>query len=455
MQPIFAAFGRENKKMKHTIEVVGLGGGDINQLSLGIYRKLKEHANPIFVRTKDHPVVQTLQEEGVVFHSYDEIYEQYPDFQTVYEEIANSLFREAEEGSIIYAVPGHPMLAEKTVQLLLAQQEVDVKIIGGQSFLDDLFSVLQIDPIDGFQFVDATSFRRDELEYRQHLIFCQVYDQMVASEVKLELLEDLPPEYPVTIVDAVGSSNESIKTVALEELDRSVEFSNLMSVYVPPAISLELNHKFYRLHEVIRTLRGPNGCPWDQKQTHTSLRRYLIEEAYELIDAINKEDDENLIEELGDVLLQVMLHSQIGEDEGYFSIDDVIRSVTEKMIRRHPHVFGDEVLETEEELRNSWAAIKQEEKKEQGRTYTEEETVVPQLMKAAKLGKAKEITVTDINRLLAKLNEKEDQSEQGETAVGEILFAIASYAGYHKINPEIALHQVIDKKQSTDKGSER
>ncbi|QXE01803.1 MazG family protein [Terribacillus sp. DMT04] len=441
--------------MKHTIEVVGLGGGDINQLSLGIYRKLKEHANPIFVRTKDHPVVQTLQEEGVTFHSYDEIYEQYPDFQTVYEEIANSLYREAEEGSIIYAVPGHPMLAEKTVQLLLAQQEVEVKIIGGQSFLDDLFSVLQIDPIDGFQFVDATSFRRDELEYRQHLIFCQVYDQMVASEVKLELLEDLPPEYPVTIVDAVGSSDERIKTVALEELDRSVEFSNLMSVYVPPAISLELNHKFYRLHDVIRTLRGPNGCPWDQKQTHTSLRRYLIEEAYELIDAINKEDEENLIEELGDVLLQVMLHSQIGEDEGYFTIEDVIRSVTEKMIRRHPHVFGDEVLETEEELRDSWAAIKQEEKKEQSRTHTEEDAMVPQLMKAAKIGQTKEVAVSELEQLLAKLDQKEGQSEQYEAAIGEILFAIASYAGYHKINPEIALHQVIDKKQSTDKGSER
>jgi tetrapyrrole methylase family protein / MazG family protein len=122
------------------------------------------------------------------------------------------------------------------------------------------------------------------------------------------------------------------------------------------------------------------------------------------------------------------------------------------MIRRHPHVFGDEVLETEEELRDSWAAIKQEEKKEQGRTDTED-AALPQLMKAAKLGKVKEITVSEIDRMLAKL--RDESSEQYETAIGEILFAIASHAGYHKINPEIALHQVIDKKQSTDKGSER
>ncbi|MFS0562837.1 MazG family protein [Terribacillus sp. 179-K 1B1 HS] len=438
--------------MKHTIEVVGLGGGDINQLSLGIYKKLKGHGKPIFVRTKDHPVVQTLQEEGVEFHSYDEIYENYPDFQSVYEEIANSLFRQAEEGSLIYAVPGHPMLAEMTVQLLLAQQEVDVKIIGGQSFLDDLFSALRIDPIDGFQFVDATSFRRDELEYRQHLIFCQVYDQMVASEVKLELLEDLPPEYPVTIVDAVGSANESIKTVMLEDLDRSVEFSNLMSVYVPPAVSLELNHKFYRLREVIRTLRGPGGCPWDQKQTHESLRRYVIEEAYELIDAINKEDDENLIEELGDVLLQVMLHSQIGEDDGYFTIDDVIRSVTEKMIRRHPHVFGEAVLETEEELQTSWEAIKQEEKAEHNQEQ-EEKSLQPELMKAAELGKQM-ASPANMAQLLSELSRRASEAALDEKVVGELLFAIASYAGYYKINPEIALHQAIEGNKSTDKGSE-
>ncbi|PAE14799.1 MazG family protein [Virgibacillus sp. 7505] len=438
--------------MKHTIEVVGLGGGDINQLSLGIYKKLKEHGQPIFVRTKDHPVVRTLEEEGVEFHSYDEIYENYPDFQSVYEEIANSLFRQAEEGSLIYAVPGHPMLAEMTVQLLLAQQEVDVKIIGGQSFLDDLFSALRIDPIDGFQFVDATSFKRDELEYRQHLIFCQVYDQMVASEVKLELLEDLPPEYPIMIVDAVGSSDESIKTVMLEDLDRSVEFSNLMSVYVPPAVSLEMNHKFYRLREVIQTLRGPGGCPWDQKQTHESLRKYLIEEAYELIDAINKEDDENLIEELGDVLLQVMLHSQIGEDDGYFSIEDVIRSVTEKMIRRHPHVFGEAVLETEEELSKSWEAIKQEEKAEYNPDQSEE-SMQPELMNAAEIGKQKP-SPSNLAQQLAEFSRRASVAEVDENVIGELLFAIASYAGYYKINPEIALHQAIEGKKSTDKGSE-
>ncbi|NNV04755.1 MazG family protein, partial [Brevibacillus sp. MCWH] len=147
------------------------------------------------------------------------------------------------------------------------------------------------------------------------------------------------------------------------ELDRATTVSNLTSVYVPKVEHDELlYHDFTTLRRVIATLRGPNGCPWDRKQTHESLKKYLLEETYELLDAIDRQDDENMIEELGDVLLQVMLHAQIGEDEGMFSIDDVIRAITEKMVRRHPHVFGDVHVDHAEEVVRNWQAIKQEEK---------------------------------------------------------------------------------------------
>ena len=120
-----------------------------------------------------------------------------------------------------------------------------------------------------------------------------------------------------------------------------MKVDNLTTVYVPPVKDETILFKeFAKLRQVIAELRGPNGCPWDKKQTYQSLKKYLIEEAYELIEAINNDDIDHMIEELGDVLLQVMLHAQIGEDEGYFSIDDVIYGITAKMIRRHPHVFG-------------------------------------------------------------------------------------------------------------------
>lgn len=336
------------------IEVIGLGAGDINQLPLGIYRKLTAGKNTIYTRTADHPAVTALEQEGVRFASFDKVYEEKQQFDEVYEHIVRELIEAAREETVVYAVPGHPMLAEKTVQLLLQQGDVEVEIAGGQSYLDALFAALQIDPIDGFQFVDGTSFQRDQLEYTQHLVFCQVYDAFIASEVKLALLEDLPHDYPVTIVEAAGSEQERITAIPLEELDHAVELSNLTSVYVPPASKDQLHHTFSRFREVIATLRAPGGCPWDRAQTHESLREYVIEEAYELIDAIDNEDDENIIEELGDILLQVMLHSQIGEDDGYFTVDDVIRTVTDKMIHRHPHVFADTQADSVSKVYKNW-----------------------------------------------------------------------------------------------------
>src|SRR5699024_2106661 len=227
----------------------------------------------------------------------------------------------------------------------------------------DLYTALQIDPIDGFQFIDATGFSRSQLNYRNHIIFAQVYDRFIASEVKLTLLEDLPADYQVTIVEAAGTSDETVQSVSVEELDRSLAVSNLTTLYVPP-VPLQLqNHTFTRLREIIARLRAPDGCPWDKEQTHESLREYAIEEVYEFIEAVNDEDDEGMVEELGDILLQVMLHSQIGEDDGYFTIDDVIQTLTDKMIHRHPHVFEDVQVDSVGEVYKNWDALKKEEKK--------------------------------------------------------------------------------------------
>src|SRR5699024_7476469 len=142
-----------------------------------------------------------LRKEGIKFKSFDHVYESEKDFSQVYEQIVQTLLKEADEHTVIYAVPGHPMLAEQTVQLLLNQSDVKIELIGGQSYLDALFSALKIDPIDGFQFIDGTSFQRYDLNYRQHILFCQVYDQFIASEVKLMLLEDLPANYNIYVVD--------------------------------------------------------------------------------------------------------------------------------------------------------------------------------------------------------------------------------------------------------------
>ncbi|MFD2628050.1 bifunctional methyltransferase/pyrophosphohydrolase YabN [Oceanobacillus kapialis] len=440
------------------INVIGLGGGDIDQLQLGLYRKLLQEKQTIFTRTMDHPVIPTLQEEGVTFESFDHLYEAEDGFREVYQNIVTQLLEHAKDRSILYTVPGHPMLAEKTVQLLLEQEEVEVTILGGQSYLDDLFTALQIDPIEGFQFVDATSFLRKDLNYQQHLIFCQVYDRFVASDVKLSLLEDLPADYMVTIVEAAGSETEHIRQVPLEELDHVMEISNLTSVYVPPAPEALLNHTFTRLREVIAILRSPEGCPWDRKQTHESLRQYAIEEVYELIDAIDNQDDENMIEELGDIMLQVMLHSQIGEDDGYFTIDDVIRAVTDKMIHRHPHVFADLHVDSVEEVTKNWEELKKEEKPgERTSVLDGVPKQLPSLAKAVKLQKKAAKTGfdwDDVKDIWTKLTEEVDEvkeaisignQEEIEKEFGDVLFVIANLSRYYKVNPEVALNRTNQK----------
>ncbi|WP_027410139.1 nucleoside triphosphate pyrophosphohydrolase [Anoxybacteroides tepidamans] len=442
----------------NTIFIFGLGAGDIDQLPLGIYRKLKS-ASPLFLRTKEHPVVQVLEEEGVPFTSFDVLYEKYDTFEEVYVEIVRVLLEEAQTTDVFYAVPGHPFVAEKTVQLLLEaerQQKCRVVIEGGQSFLDALFTSLRIDPIEGFQLIDATSFREDEWQLTHHVVFCQVYDSFIASEVKLALMEQLPDDYQVYVVVAVGSADEKIIQIPLYELDRMTELSNLTSVYVPPVKDeTMLYHRFETLRRVIATLRGPNGCPWDRKQTHESLKKYLLEETYELFDAIDKHDDDGIIEELGDVLLQVMLHAQIGEDEGIFSIVDVIKGITEKMIRRHPHVFGDVTVQNADEVVENWQRIKEREKQDRTKSLLDEVTrSLPNLLKAyefqAKAAKAG-FDWDDVKPMWDKVEEeiKEFKNEISKNhqnlkkrmnEFGDILFALVNIARYYKINPEEALH---------------
>ncbi|MBM7650296.1 tetrapyrrole methylase family protein/MazG family protein [Bacillus ectoiniformans] len=448
--------------MNKRITVVGLGAGDLDQLPFGVYRLLKK-MNTVYVRTMAHPVIEDLTKEGVQFVSFDEVYEKHDQFEAVYEEIASELIQKAEsESEIVYAVPGHPMVAEKTVQILLEKEESEelkVTIAGGQSFIDDLFTAVKIDPIDGFQLLDGTALKKEEIHIFQHIIIAQVYDAFIASEVKLTLMEKYPDEFEVYIVTAAGSSEQVVKKVPLYELDRQVELNNLTSLYVPPVKKEEQTYKeFSVLRQTIAQLRGPNGCPWDQKQTHESLKKYLIEETYELLDAIDRQDDDHIIEELGDVLLQVMLHAQIGEDEGMFAIEDVIESITEKMIRRHPHVFGDVHVESAEEVVANWQDIKAAEKGKKELVLLDEvEKGLPALLrahefqkKAAKVGfdwdeadAAMEKVVEEWQEFLEEVKTGNELRRQEE--FGDVLFALVNVARFYSIHPEEALTAVNEK----------
>ncbi|WP_416143816.1 nucleoside triphosphate pyrophosphohydrolase [Planococcus koreensis] len=444
----------------NTIRVIGLGAGDLDQLPFGVYKSLKQ-ATELYVRTADHPVLSELAQEGISWTSFDEVYEKHDAFEPVYQEIADTLIALSAQQPVMYAVPGHPLVAEQTVQHLVAAEKEGrcrLSIEGGQSFLDAIFGALRIDPIEGFQLLDGTALHSDDVNMAQHVLIAQVYDSFSASEVKLALMEKYPEDYPVTIVTAAGSAGELLKSVPLYELDRSTEVNNLTTIYVPPVeAQLDRIKEWQTFRAIIATLRGPDGCPWDREQTHESLRPYLLEEAHELLQAIDEQDDEAIAEELGDVLLQVFLHAQIGQDNGYFQLEDVLASISSKMIRRHPHVFGDVKVGGAEDVVANWESIKAQEKPAaaslldgQQRFSSALETSYNYQKKAAEAG----FTWPDADGAWNKFQE-EWQEFQQEAAkgtkerqldeFGDLLFTLVNVARFYGLSPEQAMIQANSK----------
>ncbi|MBO3078008.1 nucleotide pyrophosphohydrolase [Mammaliicoccus vitulinus] len=341
--------------MAQQIVVVGLGNYSIDELPMGVYRKLQS-VDTVYARTLEHPVINELKD--INWKSFDSVYEKHDDFINVYTEIVDTLIEKAETEDVIYAVPGDPSVAETTTQLLL-EKFPNVKILGGKSFLDDMFRAVNIDPNDGFTLLDGTNLSETTLNVRTNTIITQVYDQLVASDIKVTLMERYPDEHEVMIVSNARLGEADVITCPLYEMDHHAELSNLTSLFVPKILEEhQMYNDFQYLEHTIDTLVSEDGCPWDKVQTHDSLKRYILEEAFELIEAIDEEDIDHMVEELGDILLQVMLHASIGKKEGFFDVREVVQELTSKMIRRHPHVFSDQEANDIEDLNRIWQSEK-------------------------------------------------------------------------------------------------
>ncbi|MBQ5823095.1 MAG: nucleoside triphosphate pyrophosphohydrolase, partial [Selenomonadaceae bacterium] len=379
-----------------SIKVVGLGPGDFGYITMESW-ELMQGAENLYLRTAKHPTVPMLAERGISFATYDSFYEEAEDFAHLYQRIADDLIRKAQSGmDIVYAVPGSPMVAEKTVVLLREKaaglagraDEVKLDILPGMSFVEVLYGKLGIDPIDGLTIIDAEDFASLPVDMPTGLVVTQVYNRQIASDAKLSLMEVLPDEYPVTYIHKLGMPDESIREIPLYELDRQPDIDYLTSLYIRP-YPKKPEFDLTPLQDIIKTLREPGGCPWDIAQTHESIRRNLIEETYEVLEAIDLEDYDLLCEELGDLLMQVVFHARMAEEAGEFSMQDVVEGVTEKLVRRHPHVFGDVQAADAGSALISWEAVKKEEKKERKSLLDGVPKDLPALMAAQKLqGKA-------------------------------------------------------------------
>lgn len=449
--------------MPPSITVVGLGSGGEDQLTLGILKVL-EASGHRYCRTAQHPAVAELGRRGIAFESFDALYERSDSFEQVYEDIAERLLSQAAahpDDTVVYAVPGHPMVAERTVQLLRDKSEargIALTVLGGESFLDQAFVRLGFDPIEGFQLLDAASLRREHLRPALHTVIGQVYDAYTASDVKLTLMAVYPDDHEIVVGQALGvAGEERIARIPLHDLDRQDAYGNLMLVYVPASEDARLQRRsFERLHEIVAILRSPEGCPWDREQTHQSIRRNFIEETYEAIEALDLDDPDGMKEEFGDVLLQILLHSQMEEETGAFDVFDVLAELNDKLIFRHPHVFGTQDADNAEEALRNWEAMKAEEKRLKGRPervslldgIPKDLPALPRAHKIQKKASGVGFDWPDLEGVWDKIAEeldelktavREESAERQREELGDLLFAVVNASRFIGADPEEAL----------------
>jgi len=403
-----------------------------------------------FVRTTRHPSASIV--EGAT--SFDDVYERAERIEDVYARIVDALVAAASAGGdVLYAVPGSPAVAERTVELLVADDRVAVEVVPALSFLDLAWVRLGVDPFAaGVRVVDGHRFAVEAAGERGPLLVGQCDAPDVLSEVKLAFDDAVPPS--VTVLQRLGLPDERIVELAWEDLDRAgaVAPDHLTSLWIPVGAA-PVASELVTFAEVVRRLR--EECPWDREQTHESLTKYVLEEAYEVVDAIQEGSVDHLEEELGDLLLQVVLHAAIAAQAGDFTLADVARGITEKMVRRHPHVFGDVSVAGAAEVHRNWEAIKADEKAAAGATATSVLDGIPgslpALAYAAKLSKRAASVGFDW-RVLApvfdKVREELDELEAEPASsdeLGDVLFSVVNVARHLGHDPESALRGAATK----------
>jgi tetrapyrrole methylase family protein/MazG family protein len=436
------------------ITIIGLGPGDPSLLTRQADELLK-NIPEIYLRTRKHPVVAGFPIDLRIF-SFDHLYEEGVSFEEVYERIVDKIITLGQrESGVVYGVPGHPFVAEATSpEIIRRAQEEDlpVKVIEGLSFIESLHGLLRVDPFPQTILIDAL-----ELAVAHHpsfppsapAIIAQIHSPIVASDVKLTLMAVYPDDHEVKLIHGAGTPDAIVEALPLYEIDRSQNIGLLTALYLPP---LDSHSSFEAFQELVAHLRAPEGCPWDREQTHLSLRPYLLEETYEVLTALDSEDSDSLREELGDLLLQVVLHSQIANEYGEFSMVNVLRTIHEKLVRRHPHVFGDLDVKDKQVVLQNWEKLKSAERidtgKEKSGVLDGVSPTLPALVQALSYQERVSRVGFDwlnIQGVVEKIREEISEVSQAaspdesEDEIGDLLFTVVNLARWLNIDAESAL----------------
>ena len=445
--------------MNGRVVVVGLGPAGIDLMLPAAHAAL-ERVAVRFARTGRHPAAVELLEAGVAMTTFDDRYESETDLDAVYAGIVEALVDAARShGEIAYAVPGSPIVAEHTVARLherAVEGAIEIEVIPGLSFADLAWARLGVDSFRGGHVVDARSFVASAAGRSGPLLIAQCDNPFVLSEVKLALLDVLDPETPVTVLARLGLPDERVGRVTLADLDRDLVPDHLTSLFVDTG-GASVAGEVAALVALTERLRGPGGCPWDAEQTHHSLARHLLEEAYEVVDAIDGLPADApggaepipagaydaLEDELGDLLFQVVIHSELAREAGAFTIADVANGIHEKLVRRHPHVFGTVAVEGSDDVVRNWEQIKRGEKGTDS-LVAGITAGLPALLLIPKLFRKADSIGLDPSaeaaaRAGAALGALDETPAEG--AIGELLAAVVALAWERGVDPEGALRE--------------
>lgn len=435
------------------IIVVGLGPGDGRFVTRSAWEVLS-NAPHIYLRTAKHPTVADLPAH-IHIHAFDHLYEAADSFQDVYAKIVTQLLEKAKHQEIIYAVPGDPFVGESTVTALVKKAkdfDIEIEIEHGVSFLEPMLTAVELDVLEGAQIFDALSLIGRHIPLVNPdvpLLVGQVYNKLIATDLKLNLMTLYPDEHFVYLVHAAGSGQFKKEKVHLFEIDRLDTIAHLTSLYVPP---LPYRASLPALAETIAVLRSPQGCPWDQEQTPQSMRASFLEEAVEVLEALDKDDEFSLAEELGDMFFHLLFQIQMANEAEKFTLTEVLAGIDAKLRRRHPHVWGDKIVGNSQEVVANWEEIK---KKEKGETVSQSildniSITLPALARSQKIqeraGKVG-FEWPAIDGVFAKLAEEINElktavlAAEKQDELGDVLFSVVNLARWMDIDAESALRE--------------
>lgn len=459
--------------MPHTLTIVGLGPGTWESLTQEVASALR-NADVVYVRTAIHPSLEPIRAHlpDMTLQSFDDLYDSRDTFDEIYQEVVDRLIETLGNHDVLYAVPGSASLGETTVRLLLERvsETNPVRILPGLSFVEPVLGAVGVTDAASVCVIESPEAALLGLEnavgevegYPEilpwqapvttaPLLLSPLYDRANASGAKQWLTRFYPEDHPVQLVHAAGTPDCRIEALPLYEMDRRT-IDHRTTVYVPPLPEIDNVRTFAGLMWLTRRLRGPGGCPWDREQTHATLKPHLLEETYEVLDALDRNDPALIMEELGDLLFQVTIHSQIAAEDDEFTVEDVIQSIMVKLIGRHPHVFGNLELESAQDVRHAWESFKQREKPQRASILEEIPRGLPALPQSNLMQKrvaSVGFEWPDVDAVIAKVDEelgelraeisskapKEVQREE----LGDIFFALVSVARHLRIDPEEAL----------------